>query len=138
LASAIITSKAHTKVQNTRIFWGEKMIDIVFWTGLLSFITQYCALMLVTIFIIDFFSYKSKKALLISTSYFILLPVILLVVASFLLQMYANGILREIVFQHCYRNILLSFTVHVSFGLLIFCFYLKNIISGIVSLATNL
>lgn len=113
-------------------------MDIVFWTGLLSSITQYSAVIVVTIFIVDFFSYRSKKALLIATFYFFLLLVILSAIANSLLQTYASGALHHITFQHCYSNILLATTIHVFFGLLIFCLYLKSIALGTMSLAVNM
>lgn len=112
-------------------------MEIVFWTGLLSFITQYSAVIVITIFIVDFFSYRSKKALLIATFYFFLLLVINSVIANFLLQTYASGALHHVTFQHCYSNILLATSIHVFFGLLIFCLYLKSIALGAASLAVN-
>lgn len=110
-------------------------MDIVTWTGLLSFASQYTALVIVTVFIVDYLSYRSKKALLIATIYFCSSLVIYLAIANFILQI--GDTLLYMTFLHSYNNILLTIANHVFFGLLILCLQLKTIILGTKSLAVN-
>lgn len=110
-------------------------MDIVYWTGLLSFASQYTALVIVTVFIVDYLSYRSKKALLIATIYFCSSLVIYLAIANFILQI--GDTLLYMTFLHSYNNILLTIANHVFFGLLILCLQLKTIILGTKSLAVN-
>jgi hypothetical protein len=110
-------------------------MDIVYWTGLLSFASQYTALVIVTVFIVDYLSYRSKKALLIATIYFCSSLVIYLAIANFILQI--GDTMLYMTFLHSYNNILLTIANHVFFGLLILCLQLKTIILGTKSLAVN-
>jgi len=108
-------------------------MDIVLWTGLLSCITEYIALIVVMIFVVDFFSYRSKKALFVASFYFFLLTIIHLVIADFVLQMFLSGALHHTRFVRSYSNILLALSIHVFFGLLILCINLGRIVPGAVS-----
>lgn len=113
----------------------EKMnVSLVFLTGVLSLVTQYCAVIVTTVCIVDFFSYKTKRILLIAASYLFLLPIIQLAIADFLVQTHSNGNLHLAAFRLSYGNILSAITLHVLLGLLVIVLYSGSIKSGMASL----
>jgi len=109
-------------------------VSLVFLTGVLSLVTQYCAVILATVCIVDFFSYRTKQTVLIVASYLSLLLIIQLAIADFLVQTHVNGNLHLAAFRLSYSNVASAITLHALIGLLVIVLYSGSIKSGITSL----
>lgn len=111
-------------------------INIVFLTGLVSIVTQYCAVVLSAICIVDFFSYKTRKILSITLLYLFLLPVIFTAVSISLFHGHSNDMLLQ-VSSLSYHNLTAASTSHLFFGFLVIGVYSRDILSKTKSLVTR-
>lgn len=111
-------------------------INTVVLTGLVSIVTQYCAVILAAICIVDFFSYKTRKILFITLPYLFLLPVIFSAVSNFLFHAHSNGMLHHISLLS-YYNLTTASTIHLFLGFMVIGIYLRDILSKTKSLVTQ-
>jgi len=109
-------------------------INVVSLTGLLSIFTQYFAVILATICIVDFFAHKTRKLLFIALPYLFLLPVVFSAVSIFWFHTHSNGVLLHFSFNLAYYNLTAASTLHLLLGLMIVGMYLWDILPRTKSL----
>lgn len=113
-------------------------LNIVFFTGLVSIFTQYCAVILAAICVVDFFSYKTRKLLFIALPYLFLLPVVFSAVSIFWFHALSNSALPHLPFTLSHYNLTAASTLHLLLGLMIVGMYLSDIWSRTKSRAIQL
>ncbi len=112
-------------------------INTVFLTGLASIFSQYCAVVLAAICIVDFFSYKTWKLLFIALPYFFLLPVVFSAISTFWFHTHSNDVFSYASFSLSYYNLTAASTLHLLLGLMVIGVYLRDILSRAKSLVTQ-
>lgn len=109
-------------------------INVVSLTGLISIFTQYFAVILATICIVDYFSHKTRKLLFVALIYLFLLPVVFSAVSVFWFHTYSSGMLPSLSYNLSYYNLTAASTLHLLLGLMIIGLYSTDILSRAKSL----
>lgn len=112
-------------------------INVVSLTGLVCIFTQYFAVILATICIVDFFSRKTRKLLFVALIYLFLLPVVFSAVSISWFHTHSTGMLPALSYSLSYYNLTAASTLHLLLGLMIIGMYSQDILSRTKSLVTQ-
>jgi hypothetical protein len=102
-------------------------IDAILFTGLISAFTQYFAVVLTAVCIVDYFSYKSRRILLITLPYLFVTPAIFTIASSLLFHPYSNGMLLHSSLLS-YYNLTMASTIHLLLGFMVLVMYSRDIL----------